>query len=461
LSLDRVRPMPPENHPDSEADRLVRGLACGTLHSLLRYNPGSGEFFHRAHRPLPADLVLIDEVSMVDIFALASLLAALEEGACLVLIGDMDQLPSVEAGSVLADLVSGPDGGVHPLRDNLILLDRSHRSEARILDVTRRINAMDGSGALAALAPPLALEERALEAKVLETKGPEAKDAAGRRTGAIWPVAFLDQGKRVCPEGGCRLLLPAGSGPAAGKYRASWSAWLDAWIDFHYLGHSLDPARFPDRTLAAPRRAAYADIIRELCALPSAEDPRREGLLEEIFAYLDQARILTFTRKGWHGAVNVNRSVRERLVRGWDPYAAAEGTGGFAGSPILILENDHGKGLFNGDVGVQIRIQGRDLVCFRRADSFRAFPAAFLPRHESAFAMTVHKSQGSEYDQALVLLPESGNRLLYKETLYTALTRARDFAGVYGPKEVFLEAVGRKVMRESGLPQYLSAIPGI
>ena len=263
------------------------------------------------------------------------------------------------------------------------------------------------------------------------------------------------------------MLLPSGS---AAAYRAGWDDWLEAWIDFHYLEHSLDPARFshanpPSRTLATPRRAAYVVLIRELCALASAEDPRRDELLAESFAYLDQARILTFTRKGWHGAVNVNRRIRERLIRSWDPAArearpgaAAESVGGFAGSPILILENDHGKGLFNGDVGIQLRIQGRDLVFFRCAVGFQGFPAAFLPRHECAFAMTVHKSQGSEYEYALVVLPEAGNRLLYKETLYTALTRARLFAGIYGPEETFLEAVARKVVRESGLRESLGTL---
>jgi hypothetical protein len=360
----------------------------------------------------------------------------------------MDQLPSVEAGSVLADLVPRPGDPAHPLRDNLIALDRSHRSEARILDVTRRINARQGAEALAAMGPPLS----------------------------------LGSGKRVFPDGGCRMLLPAGTaagessaegvppGLSPAAYRAGWPAWLDAWIDFHYLDHPLDPARdhafHPGSPLATPRRASYSDLVTQLCSLPSPEDPRRDGLLGEAFAYLDQARILTFTRKGWHGAVNINRRIRERIGRRWDPRAAAqgyaqgpaEGESGFAGSPLLILENDHGKGLFNGDVGIQLRIQGRDLAFFRRGEAFLGFAAAFLPRHETAFAMTIHKSQGSEYDYALVVLPEPGNRLLYKETLYTALTRARLFAGIYGPETTFLEAVARNVVRESGLAESLGAL---
>jgi ATP-dependent exoDNAse (exonuclease V) alpha subunit len=322
---------------------------------------------------------------------------------------------------------------------------------------------MDGAGALAAMAAPL-------------THAPASESAApGPASASPWPIAFLEAGRKVVSGGGCRMLPPG----------AGWDGWLQSWVDFHYLDHTFDPARFPGRTLATQRSASYEDLIFALGRFHPPEDALfHAGLawkskagpppqaafaawlaaLDEIFAYLDQARILTFTRKGWHGSVSVNRRIRERLVRRWDPQAAGGGSAGsdgnesFNGSPILILENDHAKGLFNGDVGVLLRLNGRAMAFFRRADAFLAFPAAFLPRHEPAFAMTVHKSQGSEYDQALVVLPESGNRLLYKETLYTALTRARYFAGIYGPAEVFLEAVARKVVRESGLPDYLGAL---
>jgi exodeoxyribonuclease V alpha subunit len=427
---------------EDAADALVKGLACATLHSLLRYQPATGEFFHHAHRPLPADLVLVDEVSMVDIFLLARLLDALEEGACLVLMGDMDQLPSVEAGSVLADLAPA---GVedHPLRGHLAILDRSHRSDASILGVTRGINAMDAEAALAAMAPPLPLDP------------------------VPWPVAFKEAGKTVVPGGGCRFLLP----PAArgDAWREGLDDCLGAWIGFHYLGHPFDPARHPGRELATPRRAAYADIVAALCALPDPGDPRLEPLLAEAFAYLEQARILAFTRVGWHGSIALNRRIGARLRRLLDPRdprdardardtrGDAGGDGGFPGAPLLIAENDSARGLFNGDVGLQARICGRDLAWFRRAEGFQSHPTAFLPRHETAFASTVHKAQGSEYDQILLVLPEAGNRLLFKETLYTALTRARHFAGIYGPEEVFCEAIGRKVIRESGLPAYLAS----
>jgi exodeoxyribonuclease V alpha subunit len=182
------------------------------------------------------------------------------------------------------------------------------------------------------------------------------------------------------------------------------------------------------------------------------------SLLDEAFAYIDQARILCFTRKGWYGTERINRFIRSRLQPTWDPRATEAKDGSFHGSPVLILENDHAKGIYNGDVGLHLRLGGRGWVVFQRPGAYIAWPSRFLPRHESAFAMTVHKSQGSEYDQVLVALPEAGNRLLTKETLYTAITRARDFAGICGTPDVFLESVSRKIDRESGLALRLKAL---
>ena len=470
-----------------EAEALDKSLAeapCETLHRMLRYRPDTGEYHHGRLRPLAADLVVVDEVSMVDVFTLSRLLDALPPEASLVLLGDMDQLPSVEAGAVLADLVpgtrahafspemlawleacvpdvrpsSGPSREPSPLRDHLVLLEASHRSEAGILNVTRRVNVLDGKGALAAMAAPM------------------PAPVPGGST--HFPVAFLEGGGKSVPGGGCRMLEAPGGGFAGGR-----DAWLDAWMDFHYLRHSHNPAAWPGKILADPRQAAYGNLVEALARrsfpgegplhaaagwkFPSPTESNDShlngnpelaawlGRLDELFAYLDLARVLTLTRMGWYGSSAVNRRFRDRLASRWDGHAVPPGVEGFHGAPIMILENDYGKGLYNGEVGILLRLQGRYTGFFHKAGAFVAFPAPFLPRHELAFAMTVHKSQGSEYDQVMLVLPEPGNRLLFKETLYTALTRARYFAGIYGPPEVFLEAVGRRVIRESGLPGYL------
>jgi exodeoxyribonuclease V alpha subunit len=380
-------------------DQYVANLSCETLHSLLRYNPGTGEYFYHQHRPIPADLVLIDEVSMVDIFVLARLLNALEENASLVILGDRDQLPPIDSGSVLADLIQCKNVIDHPLRNNIAILEHSHRSKAGILDVTRKINAQDGIGAMESM------------------------------------------GTTPTPDEGCHLILPHGPGASPQGYRSGWKNCLDSWVHAHYL-----------------RQGAYGALIEKLSTFKSMEEADFKVVLTELFICLDQSRILTFTRKGWHGCVTINQTVREILLRKWDPQAALKSSDGFHGSPILILQNEYSKGLFNGDVGIFLRIQGRPIGFFRRGDDFVNFPTTFLPRYETAFAMTIHKSQGSEYDQVLLVLPESGNRLLSKETLYTAITRAKYFAGIYGSREVFLEAIANKVERESGLPDYLRGL---
>jgi exodeoxyribonuclease V alpha subunit len=236
-------------------------------------------------------------------------------------------------------------------------------------------------------------------------------------------------------------------------------------VDFHYLGNPQDPARHGGRTLAAPRRAAYGDLVARLSAAPLPNSEELAGVvaspwvddLDEAFAWVDQARILTFTRKGWHGSVSVNRRIRDLLAPAWDPQGGLPGSEGFNGAPVMVQENDYARDLFNGEVGILLRLRGRYLAFFRKEEGYRPYPVPLLPRHELAFASTVHKAQGSEYDQVLLVLPEAGNRLLFKETLYTALTRARHFAGLYGPPEVFLEAAGKRVIRESGLRDYLLA----
>jgi exodeoxyribonuclease V alpha subunit len=445
---------------EAALDKSLSDTPCETLHRLLRYNPGTGEYRHNRRRPLPADLIVVDEVSMVDVFTLARLLDAVPDNATLVLLGDMDQLPSVEAGAVLADLVAG---GPSPLRERLVLLEGSHRSDEGILKVTRRVNAQDAAGALVAMGP-------ALPAGTLSTTGGSA--SSGSSSPAAWPALLLREGRKTCPGGGCRMLAPGPSGVGPADFRAR----LESWVGFQYQGNAQGNVQGTG--------PSYADLVRGLASVPMSFDagaaarafelkpagaepqafpPGLLAGLDGIFARLDAARILTFTRKGWHGCEAVNRRARDLLVGDWDPRRAAAapssspGMQGFHGAPIMVLENDYAQGLYNGEVGVLLRLPdapgsaGRHTAFFRKPGSYRAFPEPFLPRHELAFATTVHKAQGSEYDQVMLVLPEAGNRLLFKETLYTALTRARYFAGIYGTEEVLREAVDRKVVRESGL----------
>lgn len=446
----------------SGAGEPLASLECETLHRLLRWHRVTGDYLHGPGRPLDAALVIIDEVSMVDVVAMAALLEALPPDASLALLGDMDQLPSVESGAVLADLIpvttvpgfspplrawlSEALPGVDlppanpettPLQDGLVILDRSHRSEEGILSVARNVNAGDA-------------------------------EAARRKMGEAVPLRgapFEEAGCRMLerPRGRAAQSVSAqGAAPedVSAEWRKGWDQWLDRWTEDIFLSSDAGGLGFgerADRLGSSGLGASLSDPTAlpwtlSLSAVPG-EDPARAAWREDLtalFARLDAGRILAFTRKGWHGAEHANRRIGARLSLRWDPRRP-QGQAAFHGSPILILENDSARGLSNGETGLVLRVGSRYSAFFRKAGLIQAHSLGFLPRHEPAFAMTVHKSQGSEYDRILIVLPEGGNRLLFKETLYTGLTRARRFAGIYGSAEVFAEAVGKKVVRDSGL----------
>ncbi len=420
----------------TEQDKALAALPCSTLHRLLGYNPVTGRFRHTQANPIDADLVVVDEVSMVDIFMLAKLLEALRPETRLVLVGDRHQLPSVEAGAVLADMLpdtdsdcqsngqsnSEPATAAHQwLRDCglappaspqslpngfSVILSRSHRSTQGILEAAQHINLGNFQGTLAVLAP-----------QFFDTLGGPA--GTGKE-----PSESATQG--------CRLLLAPD-----GNFRTHRDQLLAHWTAFHY----------PDKT-------GFGACIRRIAALQT-DSPALQVELEEAFRGVDQARILTLTRKGPFGCETVNHRIRERFL-GSLGNKRARHDNAFPGAPILILENDYQKQLFNGDVGLIIALDGRQCAVFRGPEGFKFFPVTFLPRFELAFATTVHKSQGSEYAHVLLLLPEKDGRLCYREAVYTAVTRAKTFAGIYGTPEVLEKALAREIRRNSGLPSYLS-----
>ena len=180
---------------------------------------------------------------------------------------------------------------------------------------------------------------------------------------------------------------------------------------------------------------------------------QQQGLLEKLFLLLGRARILTLLREGPWGCEDINRFLEQYLQPQSD--RRSRGTH-FAGAPVLISSNDPGRGLFNGDVGITLPSQeGGYRVVFQRHGGYISFPAEALSSHELAFAITVHKSQGSEHDQVLLVLPpEGGRRLLTKEMVYTGITRARQLAVICSRKEVLRTAIKRKTERESGLMDF-------
>ena len=175
------------------------------------------------------------------------------------------------------------------------------------------------------------------------------------------------------------------------------------------------------------------------------------ALLPRIFTAVEQARILSCLRNGIYGCRVINALIAEQLRSACDPFADSSGES-FAGAIVIITRNDYSKALFNGDVGIILKDSGGVYrAFFQRAGACVSFPVNLLPAWEYAFAVTVHKSQGSEYDDVLLVLPDDENhRLLSTEIVYTGITRAKKRVLLYGTRGALQTALQRKIRRKSG-----------
>jgi exodeoxyribonuclease V alpha subunit len=408
---------------ENSADGSLRAVAVSTLHQLLGYRLHRNLFTRHPENPIAADVVVVDEVSMVGLVLMAQLFQALAPGTKLILLGDKDQLPSVDAGAVLASLVPEHsettfDSAVSKqlaaawpqvvwprsdsagkLQEHVVVLQTNHRSQAEIRAAAAAINggAADCVDRLPLLQFPPAAE---LPAWWADLEG----------------------------QGGCWLL------PQSLESASELRGFLQHWLEQAYFRSRFEGATFAE-------------------LLDGAEQAAEQERLRQLFTLLERFRLLTLVREGAWGCVDINRFcdhyLRPRLDA--DSRAAL-----FAGAPVLIVRNDATHGLYNGDVGIALRCDGNLRVFFQRENGFVSFPAEALPAHELGFALTVHKSQGSEYAHALVVLPpQGGRRLLTRELLYTAVTRAKKLAVLCGTKEVLRLAIERRVVRESGLLRLL------
>lgn len=378
------------------AEARLAGIAATTLHQLLRYDPNRDLFRRHAENQVPAEVVIVDEVSMVGLVLMAKLLAALAPRTRLVLLGDKDQLASVDAGAVLAHLVGERPATDPALAAATVILRTNHRSEPGIRDVAAAVNTQQTSvvDSLTSLEMP--------------------------KEGESWAALAGEHGVRLLEQ----------KSQTAGEIRRV----LRAWADYAFLGSGF--------------REALAD-----CATLADADPRRQQRLRELFHHFERTRLLTLIREGPWGCVEINRFLDQYLRPKLDRTSRGLL---FAGAPVLVTRNDQDRGLFNGDVGVTVRDRGGNArVLFARQDSFVALPADALPAHELGFALTVHKSQGSEYGQVLLVFPPSGGRrLLTKELVYTGITRAKELAILCATRDVLKLAIGRKCLREAGVLRF-------
>jgi exodeoxyribonuclease V alpha subunit len=365
-----------------------------TVHRLLRPVAGAPRFQYDAEHPLPVDLMIVDEVSMVDLALMAKLVDALPETARLVLIGDRDQLASVEAGSVLGDICGGS-----------AFCGFSPEFAQMIQQVTDQ-----------AIAP--AAKRQPLQDCIVELQTSHRFDAASR-IGAL--SRAVNRGDALQA-----LEILAGGGDAS-------VAWLGG----------------------GPEPSVKSDLRRRIAEGYAGYHP--EGSATEVLQALGRFKVLCAHRSGTAGVEAVNRLTEHILLQqGRIGIGPRSGHLWYAGRPVLITQNDYSLGLFNGDIGIALQeVDGESegLAVFFKDPSgtIRRFMPYRLPPHETVWAMTVHKSQGSEFDEVLLVLPPTDSPVLSRELIYTALTRARRKITVFGTSEVFAAAVKRRIERTSGL----------
>ena len=383
-----------------DADLLAALPTSGTtLHRLLGTIPDSPRFRHDGDNPLPFDVVVVDEASMIDLPLMAKLVDAVASGTRLVLLGDPDQLPSVEAGDVLAAILGAVGEG-----------DAMERGD---VDVLRPLLG-DGD-----------------KTSVLAQEGGEAR----------FP------GIRVHLQRGWRQSEALDLAPLAAAVREGDA---DAALAQLRAG-TLSNVHFHEG-LADPLELQRDALLAHFRALGHAATPA------DALAQSTRLRLLTAVREGPQGARTLNARIERLLAEGGGAGRAPQGH--FQGQLLIVTENSYRHRLFNGDIGVCMRDGVGTVVAWFPGDDAahpRAFHPAALPAHESAFAMTVHKAQGSEFDTVWLLLPARGNRVLSRELVYTGITRARRALHVAGSEAVIREALARHAGRWSGLGWRLGA----
>lgn len=383
------------------AGRLAEVLAAGelpaavrerlpaepqTLHRLLGYNPARQTVKHDASKPLPYDLVVVDEASMVDLGLMARLVDALAPDARLVLVGDRDQLASVEAGAVLSDICSVANGFTE--------------AEAKHL-------------------------ESLLGEPVPHTEGKVSPISAS--------IALLKRNYRF-GEGPIGHFAEA---VIAGNTKAAFAV-VDA-KNHLLLWQPLTNEKQLANLLAKVTEQCFRPVLE-------AESPA------DALAQFNRFRLLAAERRGTFGVEGLNARVESLLgVHTIDAW--------YRGRPVLIIENDHELGLYNGDFGLAWPDKDeRMMIWVATSDGeLRAVSPARLPAHETCYAMTVHKAQGSEFDRIALVLPPRDSAVVTRELLYTAVTRARQNVEIWTTEASLGTAIERRIRRASGLAARLDA----
>ena len=418
--------LPLDDVPQGEVIRAAIPHAVSTLHRLLGSRPDSRHFRHDARNPLRLDVLVIDEASMIDLEMMAAVMHALPASARLILLGDKDQLASVEAGAILGELCARAQQG-HYWPETAIWVS----------EVTR------------------------------EVVPPALQDVAG--TPLDQSICMLRHSHRFGADSGIgRLAAFVNAGDVQGVARLWREAGQGAGQTGDIARYEVDASRRGLRELVIHGRgeqpvgyAHYLQVMRQHQPAPDADPATFDAWAQQVLQAHGRFQLLCALRQGHWGVDHLNRQIAVWL-QGAGLLAASEGW--YAGRPVMITHNDYELGLMNGDVGITLAGPGGRLrvVFLNDRGAVRWVLPSRLQAAGTVFAMTVHKAQGSEFDHAALAMPEALSPVLTRELVYTAITRARRFftlvgpaaegeAGTRGLDDVMARAIRRQVQRASGL----------
>ncbi|MCP3866584.1 MAG: exodeoxyribonuclease V subunit alpha [Gammaproteobacteria bacterium] len=380
---------------DREISERIPEVAI-TLHRLLGFRAGRANPKYHAENPLHLDILVVDEASMVDLPLMARLFEALPPQARIILLGDRDQLASVEAGRVLGDICGG--------REAL-------RYSKGLCDQLRDVSNVD-------LRPAVTESSRIAD-----------------------HIVVLENSRRFGPDSGIGILARAVN---EGDCKSALSI--------------LEQGQYPDVSWLKPAPGKFDELMEGWVLngfRPMLSGPDPEFALQA----LNIQRVLCSVRDGRYGVHAVNRRIEQLLEReGLIHRSGAI----YPGRPIMVTANDHVQQLYNGDVGLILPDPDSDgalRVFFETSDGLRRILPSRLPAHETVYAMTVHKSQGSEFDEVLLMLPDRPGRVVTRELIYTGITRAKKRVLLWADAVRLQGAIEQRTIRSTGLREALWVEP--
>lgn len=390
-----------------------------TIHRLLGVIPNSPNFRNNQNNRLSCDVLLIDEVSMVDLPMMARIFRALKPDTKIILLGDADQLPSVAVGSVLADIAPRPHCGYS--QENLAYLEDVCHLDSNLL-------------------------KKAFEDSILTSKAHSVLSGNSVDITRHDHLSFLMKSRRFDGEGGIGKLA---SFVIQGKSELSWQLLEPSTCNESQADTKLSTSLCKEKqlTLVDNNLNSWLTSLVEKYYQQIAECAD----IAQAFALLLKFRVLCVTRQGEFGVDALNQRIKEQLLPSYQSTQA-----NYHGMPIMISENDYRLGLFNGDIGLLWHSDDGNLMAFfensEEGKPYKIFIPSRLPKYDAVYAMTIHKTQGSEFDHVVIVLPKQAeHQLLSRELLYTGITRAKTALTIASNKQTWCHGVKREIKRHSGL----------